>query len=155
MRFFVMRRSPADSVSSPPKSHAGGFHATTKMAVASSCADLIAAGVKPDQIMILLSSVPTLASELIEALKNANVPFRPAREKPLCNTEPSCRLGLALLRLVADSTDYLALRTVLGLHSGVGAGTCNAIAVTIHANNLNYRNVFVNPLPMGFLLGDH
>src|ERR1700730_7145865 len=35
-----MRRSPADSLSPPPKSHAGGFHATTKLDVVSSCASL-------------------------------------------------------------------------------------------------------------------
>src|SRR6266481_7769106 len=35
-----MRRSPADSVSFSPKSHAVGFHATTKLAVVSSCASL-------------------------------------------------------------------------------------------------------------------
>jgi superfamily I DNA/RNA helicase len=40
----------------------------------------------------------------------------------------------------------LAHRLILGLRSGVGIGTCNAIAQTTISHSLNYRDIFYNPL---------
>lgn len=121
-------------------------------AIAASCRDLIASGVSANQIMILLSSVPTLGRPLTDALQEAQVPFRPPRPKPLCDTAYG-RFGLALLRIVSDTADYIALRTVLGLRTGVGIGTCNAIADAVHSGNLNYRDAFLSPLPNGVFAG--
>ena len=129
-----------------------GSSQTEAAAIAASCRDLIAAGVSPDQIMILLSGVPTLGRALTEALQVAGVPFRPPRPTPFSDTAPG-RLGLALLRMVSDAADYVALRTVLGLHAGVGIGKCNAIADTVHNSNLNYRDIFVSPLPSAIFAG--
>jgi len=122
------------------------------VAIAESCRNLIGAGIAPDKIMILLSSVPTLGRPLADALQEASVPFRPPRPRPFSDTTAG-RLGLALLRIVSDADDYVALRTVLGLRTGIGIGTCNAIADTVHASNLNYRAIFVSPIPNGVFTG--
>jgi DNA helicase-2/ATP-dependent DNA helicase PcrA len=119
---------------------------TEAVAIAQSCRDLIVAGVSPDNIMILLSSVPTLGKSLSDALTEAGLVFRPPQPKPLSDTMHG-RLGLALLRIVSDSDDYVALRT------GVGIKTCNAIADTVHSNNVNYREAFFSPLPNGIFEG--
>jgi len=129
-----------------------GSSQTEAKAIAGSCRDLITAGIRPEQIMILLSSVPTLGPPLSNALVEASVPFRPPRPRPFTDAPPG-RLALALLRIVADSGDYLALRTVLGLRIGVGISTCNEIADIVHNQNLNYRNIFVSPLPNGIFSG--
>jgi DNA helicase II / ATP-dependent DNA helicase PcrA len=42
---------------------------------------------------------------------------------------------------------------ILGLRSGVGIGTCNAIAMAIINNALNYRDIFYNPLSANVFKG--
>jgi DNA helicase II / ATP-dependent DNA helicase PcrA len=121
-------------------------------AIAASCRDLIISGMAANQIMILLSSVPTLGRVLTKALQEAGVPFQPLRPTPFCDT-PIGRIGLALLRIVSDPDDYLALRTILGLLPGVGVNTCIAVASSVHNENLNYRDVFIEPLPGGVFTG--
>lgn len=122
--------------------------ASEATAIAQSCRALIDAGVGPQNIMILLSSVPTLGGPICAALQELGVPFRAPRAKPFSDS-PEGRLGQALVRFALDTNDYIALRTIVGIRRGVGIGTCNAIADAIHGANLNYRNVFVAPLPEG------
>jgi DNA helicase-2/ATP-dependent DNA helicase PcrA len=119
--------------------------------IAGSIRELIAVGVNPREIMILLSNrrlFPQIRSELIDA----NVPFTPPREDSWTDTD-SGRFLLGMLRIISDPDDYLALRLVLGCRRGVGVGTCAAIVQTAQANFLNYRALFVDPLPAGIFRG--
>lgn len=117
-------------------------------AIAASCRDLIAHGLPADQIMILLSSIPSLGQIVSEALVAAGVPTPVLRPTPFADT-PGGRLGLAGLRIVGGGNDYVALRTLLGLRVGVGIGTCNSVANAIHVNNLNYSDAFRIAIPAG------
>jgi len=117
-------------------------------AIAKSCRDLIQTGVQPDEIMILLTSVPALGKTIADELDAAGVPYEPPRPKSFVDT-PSGRLGLALIRIVCTPDDYVAHRTVLGMRRGVGIKTCSDIASAVTTNNLNFRNLFYNPIPPG------
>jgi len=117
-------------------------------AIADSCRDLIASGIPANQIMILLSSIPSLGQGISDALAAAGVPAPVLRPTAFADT-PVGRLGLAALRIVGDEDDYVGLRTILGLRSGTGIATCNAIANAVHNNNLNLSEVFRAILPAG------
>ncbi len=121
---------------------------TEASAIAESCRDLIAEGVKAENIMILLSSVPTLGKPISEALSKAGVLFDEPRVSPFSDSEPG-RLVFAILRAVYSLDDYVSLRTILSLRKGVGISTCNAIANLIITNSLNLRDVLTKPLPRG------
>lgn len=116
-------------------------------ALAESCRDLVAAGVPPDRIMILPTNYRALRSGLKVALDAVGVPNE-LHDEDRFVSRPAGRLIYALLRIVASSDDYVALRTVLGIRKGVGVTTCNALADSVTANNFNYRDLFyTNPLP--------
>ncbi len=117
-------------------------------AIAESCRDLIHTGVQPDEIMILFTSVPALGKTIIDKLDEVGVPYEPPRSVSFINTSPG-RLGLSLLRIVCNNDDYVAHRTLLGLRRGIGIKTCNEIASTGTTSNLNYHDLFYNPLPSG------
>lgn len=121
-------------------------------AIAESCRDLLVAGMMPRDILILLSNGRALSKEICDALTAAKVPFENPREDSFLDSEAG-RLTLALVRIVCDSEDYVALRAVLGVRNGVGVATCHLICDSIIANNLNYRDVFYNPLPAGVFAG--
>jgi DNA helicase-2/ATP-dependent DNA helicase PcrA len=118
-------------------------------AIAESCRDLIAAGLSPKSILILLSNRRALGTELLAHLQGANVPFTvPAAEE--FRDEDVGRLVLSLVRIVCDGNDYVAHRILLGVRAGVGVGTCNAVCqAVIGAGGLNYRRIFYDPLPGG------
>ena len=63
------------------------------------------------------------------------------------------RFILGILRVVCNGEDYLAHRLILGEYPNVGAGFCNQIAEIVSANNLNYKDLFYNPLPNGVFKG--
>jgi DNA helicase II / ATP-dependent DNA helicase PcrA len=115
-------------------------------ALAQSCRALIEEGLNPSDILILLSNQRELLPPIRDALGAANVEFAPPRAEGLRDTEPG-RLMLAVLRIVCDTEDYVAHRLVLGLRNGVGLSTCTAIAQTVIANALNYKDLFFQPLP--------
>lgn len=125
---------------------------TEAAAIAESCRDLIAAGVRADSIMILLSSVPTLGRPISDALTANGVPFEELRPDLFCDTKAG-RLGLSILRIISNPDDYVALRSILCLRAGVGIGTCNAIAEIIHTNNLNFKDALSSQLPHGLFSG--
>ena len=119
-------------------------------AIATSCQALIGQGVAAEQIMILLSSVPSLGMSIADALRQHGVPFEEPRPEPFCDTLAG-RYGLALLRIVSSPDDYLALRTLLGLKRGVGVSTCSSVAQSIIQHNLNLGDVATAPiLPNAF-----
>jgi DNA helicase II / ATP-dependent DNA helicase PcrA len=117
-------------------------------AVATSCRDLLAAGVPAREILVLISDRRALASDLMAAFDEAAIDYEAPQPAAYIDTEQG-RLALAILRLVCDKNDYVAHRIVLGLVRGVGVGTCDAIAAATIANNLNYRALFHEPLPAG------
>lgn len=109
-------------------------------AIATSCAQLISVGVPAEDLLILLSSVPTLARPICDALADAGVPYEEPRPIPLQDT-PAGRYVLALLRVVLNADDYIALRTLMGMRRGVGVATCNRVAKTILAGNVSLGDV--------------
>lgn len=121
-------------------------------AVAESCRALIQAGVNPPEILILLSNTRTLWSGLMAEFQTAGVPFEPPRTETFLDSVAG-RLVLAIVRIVCNIDDYVAHRTVLGLSRGIGVGTCNSIANAVIANNLNFRDIFYQPLPAGVFTG--
>jgi len=121
-------------------------------AISESCRDLISAGVGPRDLLILLSNQRVLGQLLMEELTNTGVQYEPPRSEGFIDSEPG-RLVLSVLRIVCDSNDYVAHRVLLGLRHGVGIGTANNVAEAVVANNLNYREAFYQPLPVGVFSG--
>jgi DNA helicase-2/ATP-dependent DNA helicase PcrA len=121
-------------------------------AIAASCDRLVAAGFDPRSILILLSNQRAQGPDLFSALADANVPFERPREANF-RDEDQGRLVLAVARIASNPQDYVAHRTLLGLVHGVGSGTCNAVASATIAGNLNYRDLFYNPVPEGAFSG--
>lgn len=117
-------------------------------AIADSCTSLIAGGIPPREIMILVSNKPAQLPTITQALEAANVDFESPRSDSFLDTR-SGRFIHALLRVVCHRDDYVAHRLILGLRPGVGPGICNGIAQAVIANNLNFRDIFYHPLPAG------
>lgn len=122
---------------------------TEASAIAESCRRLCAAGMNPRDIMVLLSSRRP-ARALHEALEEADVPFAPIREADITDSEPG-RAAYAMLSIVAESQNYIAHRTLLGIRKGVGIGTCNGIARAVIDKQRNFRDLFYAPIPAGLL----
>lgn len=121
-------------------------------AIAESCSELVRNGVPPREILILISHRPALLRTLTKALEAANVDFEPPRADSFIDTR-SGRYIYALLRVVCDTNDYVAHRLILGLRPYVGPGICNSIAESVIASNLNFRDIFYQPLPAGVFAG--
>jgi DNA helicase-2/ATP-dependent DNA helicase PcrA len=121
-------------------------------AVAASCQALIRSGIPPREILILISDRRALATELTNAFEEIGLDHDPPHPAAYVDTDHG-RLALAILRIVSEPNDYVAHRIVLGQARGVGAGTCNAIANAVVANNLNYRSLFYDPLPAELFRG--
>lgn len=117
-------------------------------AIAESCRDLISAGMNPREIMVLLSNQNALGKVLYEEFERALVDFEPARSESFLDTETG-RFVLCLIRIICNDEDYIAHRGVMGALSGVGIGTCNAIAEKVASSNLNFRSLFYQPIPGG------
>ena len=120
--------------------------------MADSCRDLIASGIPAREIMVLLSNTLAQLSTLAQALKAAGVEFESPRVGRFVETNAG-RFILAMLRVVCQPSDYVAHRLILGLRPHVGAGICNGIAESVIANNLNFRDLFYEPLPVGVFRG--
>ncbi len=121
-------------------------------AIASSCAELIGRGIPSREIMILVSNKRAQLATLTQELRMANVEFESPRSDSFFDTAPG-RFALALLRVVCETRDYIAHRLILGLRPHVGVGICNNIAGDVFARNLNYRDIFYQPLPGGLFQG--
>jgi ATP-dependent DNA helicase UvrD/PcrA len=117
-------------------------------AIAQSCRRLIDAGLRPREIMILLSNARSLTWQIRDALNQFVVPFEPPRTSPFKNI-PMGRAILTLLRIASHPDDYVALRTLITLLRGVGVGTAARIANVAIDEHLNYRDLFYVPLPEG------
>lgn len=122
--------------------------ATESRAIAESCRDLIAAGMHPREIMILLSNTRATLPGLRQALEAAGVPYQSPRAESFFDTREG-RFVFALLRIACNPDDYVAHRLLLGTNLGVGPTTCNVLAQTVLSHGLNYRRMFYDPLPAG------
>jgi DNA helicase II / ATP-dependent DNA helicase PcrA len=130
-------------------------------AIARSCRNLIDAGMKPRDIMVLLSAKDEVISprkddlsELEKRFAQAGVEVDMPRGTRFIDTEVG-RLAYAILRIAADLklTDYIAHRTLLGLLVGVGQKTRYSIRRKVTDKILNYIELFYNPLPEGVFTG--
>ena len=121
-------------------------------AIAQSCADLIAGGILHREILILLSNQRALARPLIDELEALGIPAEHPREEGFPDTDTG-RLVLAILRIVCNPNDYVALRTLLRQRTGVAIGRCCTVSDAVIANSLNWRDIFYNPLPTGVFNG--
>lgn len=121
-------------------------------AVAESCRDLIAEGVPPRELLVLVSNKRVQVPLLRQAFQNSNVEFDAPRADSFLD-EDSGRFILSILRIVCDASDYVAHRTLLGTLPGVGAGTCKRIAEETLSAAIRYRDIFYIPLPAQFLKG--
>ena len=134
--------------------HRWGFRSSVReaRALASTCNSLIQRGLPPNEIMILLSNTKTQLDVITQELDVLNLPYVSPRFEDFTET----RLGrfiLGLFRIVCNSDDYLAHRLILGEYPNIGAITCNEISEIISANNLNFKDLFYNPLPNGIFSG--
>lgn len=111
------------------------------VAIAKSISELIKAGTPPEEILILVASRGAQLDPLLAALNAAGVTADVQRDVELAGTD-GVRFIYAVLRLLEDDDDYLALRTVLGLRKGVGIGTCAEISALCAANSLNFSDQF-------------
>jgi DNA helicase II / ATP-dependent DNA helicase PcrA len=117
-------------------------------AIAESCRDLIAAGMPAREILILISNTRSVGRTVTDALDAVGVPYDPLRSERYLD-EDHGRLAMACLRIACDPDDYVAHRTVIGVMQGVGIVTCRRIADRVVNQNLNFRELFYQPLPVG------
>lgn len=116
--------------------------------IAQSCKDLISADIHPREIMILLSNTKAQLPILTQALEDCKVEFESPRNESFFDTNPG-RFAEAIIRLACDDHDYVALRLILGLYPQVGHVLCDSVASLAITNNLNYKDLFYQPLPPG------
>lgn len=116
--------------------------------IAESCRDLVAAGMPPREILILISNTRSVGRTVTDALDGLGVPYDPLRTARYLDEEHG-RLAMACLRIACHPEDYVAHRTVLAVMQGVGLVTCGRIADRVINHNLNFRELFYQPLPPG------
>ncbi len=114
--------------------------------LANSCQALIASGVSAKDIMILVGNKRALLNSIITALQTLSLPFD-ANQRDEFKDSNEGRFLIGVLRILADTNDYVAHRVVLGTPRGIGLGTAISITDKVIANNLNYRNLFYSQLP--------
>jgi ATP-dependent DNA helicase UvrD/PcrA len=116
--------------------------------IASSCQQLIAAGMPAREILVLISNTRVQLPLIERTLADVGVAF--ARPKgPALRNSLMGRTVLSLLRIVKNNHDYIAHRSLLGIRDGVGPSTCQRIAQAATNTNLNFRDLFYVPLPGG------
>ncbi len=134
--------------------HRWQFQSAVKEArsIATSCRDLIANGLPPREIIILLSNTHEQLKTLTQEFVAESVAYESPRADSFIDTNPG-RFILAVLRVICGAHDYVAHRLILGLRPHIGPGLCNGIAESVVANNLNFRDLFYQPLPAGVFQG--
>ena len=125
---------------------------TEARALAESCRDLIAAGIQPREILILVSDKRQQVPLLSQQLEAASVNYESPRADSFLD-EDAGRFVLGTMRVVCDPDDYVAHRVLLGTLPGIGPGTCDSVANQVLNAHLRYRDVFYVPLPAGLLRG--
>ncbi|TAK24803.1 MAG: hypothetical protein EPO40_23845 [Myxococcaceae bacterium] len=117
------------------------------MAIALSCRDLIAAGMNPREILVLINNRNALEQEIYQAFAALKVPVAAARADDYTDSAMG-RFALTCLRIICNPSDYVAHRTLLGILPGIGVATCNGIAEACLHKNLKFIDLFHAPLPV-------
>lgn len=117
-------------------------------AIASSCRDLITAGVPPSEILILAPERDPVLSKIAQRLRLSDVGVDEPKSDEFKDSDTYWFL-VSVLRVACDKDDYVAHRLLLGTRRDVGAKTCDAIAATTATKNLNYRALFYEDTPAG------
>lgn len=81
-----------------------------------------------------------------QALESAQVQFDRWGARRLVDSDDG-RVPLSILRIICNEDDYVAYRTLMGVRSGVGPGTTNAVAEAAIGANLNFKSLFFTRLP--------
>lgn len=121
-------------------------------AIAHSCKALIRKGIKPRDILILISNrnalLPGRSPMLEEKFQDVGLAVELPTGKHYTDSDDG-RFVYALVRIACDLNleDYVAHRTVLGLLKRVGPKAINGIRDKVIEHNLNYMDTFYNPLP--------
>lgn len=110
-------------------------------AIAQSINDLIATGISPEDILILLSSKPSQLDQLTSAMNVIGVQYDITQNLSFAD-ENTIRFIYALLRLLKNGNDYLAYRTLIYLQNGIGIGICTSIADKVIQANGNFLDQF-------------
>ncbi|MBC3540678.1 ATP-dependent helicase [Rufibacter sediminis] len=114
--------------------------------IANSCLALINAGVSPNDIMVLINNkreqLPTIKAEF----DLLNIDYD-ANKKDEFKDSFHGRFILSLLRLKENQDDYLAYRIILCAPNGIGISTSCGITDKVINNLMNYKDLFINPLP--------
>lgn len=116
-------------------------------AIVQSCESLIAQGVKHRDILILISSRKHLLGELKAEFEAQHIEAElPVGDRYI--DDASGRFAYSLVRIACDKnrSDYVARRTLLGTLRGVGIGTCSSIRTKVINDNLNFIDLFDQPL---------
>jgi DNA helicase-2/ATP-dependent DNA helicase PcrA len=114
-------------------------------AIASSCRELIAAGMPAREIMVLVSNQRALAKDLYDAFEAAGVPYDPPKDEGYAGTKAG-RALYTILRLAGSRNDFVALRALLVLRKGTGIRTADGIAQAVIKGDFSYRELFYDPL---------
>ena len=118
-------------------------------AIASSCRDLIAAGVPSSEILILAPNKRPVLRRIADHLRSNNVDVDAPDSDEFAISETYWFL-VSVLRVVCEKDDYVAHRLLLGTRRRVGPRTCDAIASTATAMNRNYRALYYEDTPPVF-----
>ncbi len=116
--------------------------------IASSCQNLIQAGVSPNDIMILISNRRFQLGDITNALQAYNVEFDAFIREEFKDSDYG-RFITSLLRILENANDYVAHRILLSTQRGIGIGTCCNITDKVLSNNINFKDLFYQPLPNG------
>jgi DNA helicase-2/ATP-dependent DNA helicase PcrA len=126
--------------------------------IANSCRLLIDQGIMPRDILILISNKKALLAReskdkpslLQQAFDSAGISVEMPTGVRYVDTEAG-RMVYALIRVACDQDlqDYIAHRTLLGLLRGVGKAAYIGIRKKVVLHNLNYLDMFYNPIPSG------
>lgn len=109
--------------------------------IAQAARDMIEAGIRADDILVLMSNQGAQAGALYDAFDAEEVPYSRAREESILGT-PEGRTIDAVLRRVVDDADLVAARTLFGLQHGVGAKTCLDLVAAVLDRGISATQVW-------------
>lgn len=138
--------------------HAWSFQSADKEAeaIATSCQQLIKAGIAENDILILVSDRGLQLNLLVQYLGNLGLPYDPPPGEAAANDDP-IRAVYAILRLIKDHTDgspdYVAHRSLLKLLHGVGPATAKDLGDLCVQKSQNFHGLFRLPTLPDWLKG--
>ncbi|PIU01300.1 MAG: hypothetical protein COT74_02015 [Bdellovibrionales bacterium CG10_big_fil_rev_8_21_14_0_10_45_34] len=122
-------------------------HRGEARAIADSCQNLINSGLNPKDILILISNKRIQLGVIEDELRQRNLNFDSPNNPGIQDTDEG-RLIVALMRLICNNDDYISLRTIWGLRSGIGPTQTETLATWITNNQQNFKTIFFQNLPL-------